>query len=124
MLAQHITTSDFCAVWNPQVALYSKDAQSKAASFLERTGHTKNCIKDIVVNGPMTEWYVQQIANPNHQVKRVSRQPQSVADLVILESIVIVSLMSPQSECALEIKNKHFADFNRWYFTTLWELLP
>lgn len=124
VLAQHITTSDFCAVWNPQVALYSKDAQSKAASFLERTGHTKNCIKDIVVNGPMTEWYVQQIANPNHQVKRVSRQPQSVADLVILESIVIVSLMSPQSECALEIKNKHFADFNRWYFTTLWELLP
>ncbi len=123
VLAGYSLNKDFCAVWNPQVALYSKDTQRQIAFLLEKTGKRKNCIKDIVVNGPMTDWYAQRIVNPNHKVKKVTEEPPGVSDLVILDGVVLISLMSPESECAIEIRNKHFADFSRWYFMLLWERL-
>jgi hypothetical protein len=123
VLSGYILSRDFCAVWNPQVALYSKDLQSQVAFFLEKTGKRQNRIKDIIVDGPMTDWYAQRIINPNHKIKRVAQELPGVSDLVIMDGIVLISLMSPESECALEIRNKHFADFSRWYFMTLWERL-
>lgn len=123
VLRGYILNSDYCAVWNPQVALYSKEIQEWATHFLEKTGKRRSCIKDIIVNGPMADWYAQKVANPNHKVKRVAQELQSVADLVIVDDVVLISLMSPESESALEIRNKHFANFSRWYFTLLWERL-
>ena len=48
----------------------------------------------------------------------------SLADLVVVNDVVIVSLNSPDAECALEIKNGHYSTFMRWYFMTLWDRLP
>lgn len=123
VLTGYILNRDFCAVWNPQVALYSKEIQDWVTRFLEKTGKRKSSIKDIVVNGPMTDWYAHRITNPNHKVRQVAQERQSVADLVIVDDVVLISLMSPESESALEIRNKQFADFSRWYFMLLWERL-
>ena len=54
-------------MWNPQVALYSKEIQEGATYFLEKTGKRRSCIKDIIVNGPMADWYARKVANPNHK---------------------------------------------------------
>lgn len=124
LLARHIHSRDFYAVWNPQVAISSVAARERAQLFLQNSARNRNKVHDILADGPMTRWYISQILNDQHQVRIIDPGETSLADLVVTDDVVIVSLNSPDAECALEIKNGHYATFMRWYFMSLWDRLP
>lgn len=130
ILDQNIFTKDFCAIWNPQVSIYSETVKARIARFLEKTARRKNHIWDVIPAGPKTKWYIDNIRNENHQVRLIPLDPtgsnehSSLADLIIVDDLVIVSLNVAHNESALLIKSDPFATFMRWVFKSLWNALP
>ncbi len=123
-LAKYILTHDFCAIWNPQVAIPSEQLRRRVEWFLRHTAKQRNHVKDLLVAGPMTDWYCSNIKNPNHEVRVIEDGYSGMADLVILHDMVLISLNPLDTECALEIKNEHYAEMMRWHFNLLWKNLP
>ncbi len=123
LLAKYIFHRDYCAMWNPQLAVYSPAVKKRLLIFFEETAKSKNKIRDILIAGPMANWYIKHIKNPYHEVRLLEDKNPGLADQFVVDNSVIISLNSPESENALEIKNQHYADFARWQFTSLWDRL-
>ena len=123
-LAKYIHTNDFCAIWNPQVAIPSEQIRNRVEWFLRETAKQRNHVKDLLVAGPTTDWYRGNIKNPNHEVRVSEGGYTGIADLVILPDMVLISLNPINTGCALEIKNEHYAEMMRWHFNLLWKNLP
>ena len=123
LLAKYIHTESYCAVWNPQVAISSPTVKQWVTDYAKISARNRNKVKDIMIDGPSTRWYLSQIKNPYHQYRLVKDGDVGLADLVISKDVVILSLNSPGTECAIEIRNNHYAKFMRWYFESLWERL-
>lgn len=123
LLSKYILFRDYTAIWNPQVAIYSPEVKKRMQQFLKETAKNKNKIKDILIDGPLTQWYLGHIKNPNHQVRIIKDEDPNLADLIVVDDSVILSLNSPESESAVQIKNAHYASFMRWYFMNLWDRL-
>jgi predicted transcriptional regulator len=124
LLRQHIFEKDFCAVWNPQIAITSPRVKERIRIFLEETGKKRLRIKDILADGPMARWYINNIKNDRHEVKLIKGEDKSMADIIVTDELIIIELNSPDSESALEIKSKHLSLFMKWFFMSLWERLP
>jgi predicted transcriptional regulator len=101
LLEKYIITKDYCAVWNPQVVLDPDSVKEFGIEFLKKSARNRNKIKDIMIDGPMTRWYISKINNPNHQWRIVPDGDCGLADLVVVDDVVILSLNSPDASCAL-----------------------
>jgi len=123
LLKKHLVLENYCAIWNPQVAIYSENVRSSVSQFLKETGKRQNHIRDILVKGSECEWYCEQITNKNHQVRKIEDSSEVLADLIILADSVIVSLNVPEHERAIKIKNQEYASFMLWFFNSLWKKL-
>lgn len=124
VLKKYIFAKDFCAIWNPQVAITSHEDQTWITQFLTATARKKTLIKEILVEGPMTTWYLNQRNNPNHIAKILKKEELGRAGMIILDGIVLLSNRSENTTNALEIKNSHYSSFMREYFHSFWERLP
>lgn len=123
LIGKYVYTQTYCAVWNPQVAISSPSVKQWMSDWATISARHKNKIRDILVDGPKTRWYLSQIKNPNYEFRLVADGDGGLADLVIANEIVILSLNSPGTECAIEIRNSHYARFMKWYFEELWDRL-
>lgn len=124
LVDKYLVKSDICAVWNPNLWLDNELSKKNVARFLRLSTKRKNRVRDIVHPGPMTTWYQGKISNPHHEVRTIDMKGTGLSDVFVAADVVVVSLSSTKQDCALEIKNRHFADFMRWYFESLWERLP
>ena len=126
LLDKYIFTKDFCAIWNPQASIYSETVKNRIAKFLEKTARNKNAIKDIFPEGPKTRWYIKNIKNPKHEYRIIpsgnaeAKYQTDVADLILVEDMVLISLNIPHNESMLMIKSQPFENYMRWLFDTLW----
>lgn len=123
LLARYIYHRNYDAIWNPQVAIYSPFIKKRMLIFFEESAKSKNKIRDILIDGPMATWYIKRIKNPYHEVRVIEDKNPSLADQFVVDNSVIITLNSPESEAAIEIKNVHVADFTRWTFKNLWDRL-
>lgn len=123
LLAKYTQSQDYCAVWNPQVAISTPKVKQYLSDWAKISGRNRNKVKDILIDGPMTRWYLSQIKNPYHRYRLITESNEGLADLVIVQEVVILSVNSPGTECAIEIRNAHYAQFMRWYFDSLWSRL-
>jgi sugar-specific transcriptional regulator TrmB len=123
LLDKYILSYNFCSVWNPQLAITTQFVEHRVLRFLRLSGKRRNVIKEIVPPGPRTDWYIKNISNPNHEVRFTDFEATGTSDLLIVEDAVVIALNSLDNESALEIKNKHYSDFMRWYFKSLWARL-
>lgn len=123
LLDKYILSHDFYSVWNPQLAVVSPFIEQRVLRFLRLSGKRRISIKEILARGPKTDWYMQNISNPKHEVRVTDFEETGSSDLLIVKDAVVVSLSSLNNESALEIVNQHYADFMRWYFKSLWSRL-
>ena len=123
LIEKYVLKHDFCAMWNPQASILDDVKRGKVKAFLELTGKTKNRIQEILARGPVTEWYCQNITNPNHEVRFLDPNEAGLADVMVVGDVTIMSLNSPGDESALELIHPDYATFMRWFFSSLWSRL-
>lgn len=123
LIERYCIKSDFCALWNPQASILGEDKMAKVKAFLAITAKRRNKIQDIVARGPISDWYCDNISNPNHEVRFLDGSDAGLADMLVAGNSVIMSLNTPNDESALEVINPHYATFMRWFFNNLWTRL-
>jgi sugar-specific transcriptional regulator TrmB len=109
------------AIWDPNIAVYDDEVKRGLSIFFDKTATQKNKIQEILVKGPVTDWYISQIKNKNHTCKTIDSKIITVADLAIYEEdIVLFSLNNPHSEAGLVIHNKDLFTFMKQMFDLIW----
>ncbi|MDP3976350.1 MAG: helix-turn-helix domain-containing protein [bacterium] len=123
VLKSALMGGDFDAFFNPQVEFQSKEIQEATLEFLAETAKTKPHIRDIIVAGPMANWYMKKIKNPNHQVKTIPTDKKILSDMIMIEGAVYLMQFSPQREVGIRIVEPDFYESMKTVFEIMWENL-
>lgn len=111
---------DFYSIFNPQLALQGK-FKPLVQSFLEHTSKTKPKIREIVVPGPLADWYLSHIKNPRHDVRVLSKNSAIFSDIILVKGSVILNHYDPAQETCIKITEKNFYRSMQTVFEELWE---
>jgi hypothetical protein len=74
--------------------------------------------------GPLADWYVGAITNPNHEVKVITGDVESPMDCILLHNASVVIDYAHPSAKGIVIKHEGHQRFMKTYFDTLWAALP
>lgn len=111
---------DFCAIFNPQVALQGP-FKDLVASFLWETAKTKPTIREIAVAGPEAKWYLKQIKNPNHYLRLLPSNSRIFSDMIFVRGSLIFNHYDPKQETSIKITEKNLYNSMMAIFERLWE---
>jgi sugar-specific transcriptional regulator TrmB len=118
-LEELLLSGDFCAMYNPQIAIQGR-VKTIIADFLEKTAINKPHIREIVVDGPMADWYVERINNSNHVVKRIPKSKKIMSDIIIKDGWVVLSHYDVDSHLAVRIEHPGFFQSMQTLFDIMW----
>lgn len=120
-MEEAILSGDFCAIFNPQAL--QKNQLPTVKNFLKVSASSKNNIREIMVDGPMADWYDSTINNPNHLTKRISAEKKYSSDMILSNGIVALLNYKKENEVAIKIKEPNLYQSMLTLFETLWEKL-
>jgi len=123
-LEEAIMSGDFCAVFNPQVALQTPRIRDLVVGFLESTSKTKPKIREIFPAGSDTDFYTQLINNPNHEFKTIEKDRLIVSDVIIFDGAVVLNNYEHDLESSIKIKEPGLYKTMQTVFDMLWEQIP
>lgn len=124
LMYKHNCFDNHYAIWDPNTAIYDKEVKNGIEVFFEKSSKQKNKIREILVKGPLTDWYISKIKNKDHICKTVDSKLITVADLCIYEKdITLISLNNPNSETGLVIHNQDLFNFMKQIFDFMWTTL-
>jgi sugar-specific transcriptional regulator TrmB len=118
-LESALTGGDFCAIFNPQKACVGKTGEV-VERFLEKTAQTKPVIRELVVPGPLTDWYRSRIQNPNHSVRDISPPENLFSDIILFGDSIVINHYDPKGERSIQITEKQFHQSMMALFEMLW----
>lgn len=121
-LNKALVEGHFSAIFNPQIACVGP-GKPIIAQFLAQTGETKPPIREIIVRGPMAEWYKKQVRNPNHQIKELAPERKILSDMIFADGAVILSHYGQLGEESIKITHHHFYLTMLSVFEELWRSL-
>jgi len=111
---------DFCAIFNPQIAVNPK-SKSSVLEYLKQTGITKPTIREIAVEGPMTDWYMKNMRNKNHTVKVVPKSRVIYTNMIMRDGAVVMTHYSLKGVMTIKISHNDFFESMMTIFEMLWE---
>ena len=112
----------YCAIFNPETGC-TGPCQAVVVKFLEHTALSQPLIKEIVTQGPMTEWYKNQIKNPNHLLKKLPQESSFFSDIILTEDSLIINLYGMRDEKTVKITHKDLYESMKNVFDVLWDSL-
>jgi len=120
---QGLQGAEYRSIWNPQIAGVGagKDVMKR---FLRRSNDLQIPLKDIVVAGPISNWYRRQIRNPAHEVREIPENSGICSDITITDGSIILAHYSRGEELAIRIRQQTFHDTIRAVFDAWWQGLP
>lgn len=118
-----ISQNNFDGIFNPQVLFKTLENKSKIKSFLEQTEIKKTKIREILVSGKETDWYIKKINNPNHICKIITKEVSIESDTIITDDFVIISHYSKADDVAIKITHQAYVLSQKNIFNLLWNLL-
>ena len=123
LLENAITSGDYRGVFNPQLAFAGK-GKALIERFLERDAIECRSIQEIVVAGPMADWYRGAIKNPRHEVKVIEGNVEKPMDCILLHNASVVIDYAHPTAKGIVIRHEGYQSFMSTYFDTLWAALP
>lgn len=116
-----LVSGDFTSFFNPQLAIKSERYKTLVKNFLKSTSKTKATIREIMVSGPMTDWYKSFVNNPNHKIKEIDKDAQFFSDVILINDYVIFNSYDPKNEVGIKIREKHLHQSLLTLFNWMWE---
>lgn len=110
------------SIFDPQTALLGP-LKEVSVKFLRHSEKLKSHIKEIIVSGPMAEWWKGNVRNPNHKIKEISTPIPLMNDVILFDGTVHMSNYEASQEIAISIRHKNYYDFMEAIFDALWERL-
>lgn len=120
-LEETLISGDFTSFFNPQLAIKSERYKTLVKNFLKSTANTKANIREIMVAGPMTDWYKSHVNNPNHQIKEMDTSTLFFSDIILVNDYVIFNSYDPKNEVGIKIHEKHLHQSLLTLFNWMWE---
>jgi predicted transcriptional regulator len=121
-LERMLSGRELYAIWNPQVSTTGR-AKSIVREFLRRTALSEARILDLMVPGPMTEWYRRLVSNPRHEMRLLPTHVRIASDLAVVEDSIFFVHYERGDEFAVRVTHQTCAATMRAAFELLWELL-
>jgi DNA-binding MarR family transcriptional regulator len=118
-----LLSGDFDAIFNPQMSFALPNMDEVIMKFLKETAQTKSHIREIAVEGPLTEWYQSHIKNPNHQLKIIDSSEHIYSDMIFVNDKVVLIQYDPEHEVGIEIRQKEYYESMKTVFEMLWKRL-
>ena len=123
VMMDYVTEHDFCAIWNPKLAISSARVRKRVLDYLARSGKRKSRIREILSRSSETEWYKSSIANRNHQVRTYSGNLKTDTDILLLRNRVIFCENGALGENAIEIQHAGVFSILQEIFDNWWAAL-
>lgn len=118
-LEDSLLGGDFCAIFNPQVAIKGQ-IKDIVINFLKETAKTRPRIREIAVAGSTTDWYKSYIRNPNHIVKELPSAQKFPTDMILLKGSVILSHYELRNALSIKITHQEFYQSMMTMFEMTW----
>lgn len=112
---------DFSGIFNPQAI--QKSQIPIVENFLRKTAGSKPHIRDIMIDGPMADWYDSHINNPNHLTKRISSERKFFSDMIVGNGTVVLLHYYQGKQIGIKIKEPDFYQSMTTLIELLWEKL-
>ena len=123
VMMKYVTENDFCAIWNPKLAISSARVRKRVLDYLARSGKRKSRIREILSGSNETEWYRESITNRNHQVRTYSGNLKTDTDILLLKNRVIFCENGALGESAIEIHHTGVFSILQEIFDSWWVTL-
>ncbi|MEK9159935.1 MAG: helix-turn-helix domain-containing protein [Patescibacteria group bacterium] len=120
-LEETLLSGDFTSFFNPQLAIKTERYKNLVKNFLKSTSNTKVQIREILVAGPMTDWYKSHVNNPNHQIKEMESSALFFSDVILVNDYVIFNSYDPKNEVGIKIREKHLHQSLLTLFNWMWD---
>ena len=122
LLEELLVGGNFSAIFNPQITIIP-EVKDVIVSCLSQSAQSKPPIREIVVAGPMTDWYLKRISNPNHQVKEIPSDKNIFSDMILSDGIVTLLHYEANREVAFRITHDDYYMSMMCVFEMLWDSL-
>lgn len=120
-LEETLVSGDFTSFFNPQLAIKSERYKTLVKNFLISTSKTKATIREIMVSGPMTDWYKSFVDNPNHKIKEIDKDARFFSDIILINDYAIFNSYDPKNEVGIKIREKHLHQSLLTLFNWMWD---
>ncbi len=120
-LGEAIVSGDYIGIFNPQAL--QKSHIPLVEQNLKKTNADKYNIREIVVSGPVADWYITKINNPNHHLKEIAADKKFFSDMIIGQGTVVILNYYQENQVGIKIKEPDFYQSMVTLFETLWEKL-
>lgn len=121
-LEEALALGEFAAIFNPQLA-QTKATLPVVKHFLKESGARKAKIREIVVAGERTDWYLGAIKNPNHELRVLPANTELRSDIILADDAMIVLDYTRGHPSALKIKQRNLYLSMMAMFERLWKEL-
>jgi len=122
-LMQRICSQDFCGIFNPQ-AFSKEDKFIYLKEFLQHANNSTRNIREIAVSGPITDWYLTQLTNPNHQVKIIDKPEKLfLTNIVLIKNSIVFTNHLDNMEASIIVDNQQLYETFQFLFNQLWKNL-
>ncbi len=106
-LGQIFELPSFAAIFNPQIALVGK-GKEMTKRFLDGSKSRRPKIRELIVPGPMADWYTANIRNTAHVVRELPASSRIASDIVIADGCVVILHYQARRELGLKIRHTGF----------------
>lgn len=111
---------DFCAIFNPQLAVNPK-SKAAVAKYLKTTAQKKPKIREVAVAGPMTDWYKERIKNPNHSFRTIPSTSGILSNIIIRERFVVIAHYTEKGMMSIKVDHPDFYSTMMCTFEIVWK---
>jgi predicted transcriptional regulator len=122
-LAEILSEGHYSGIFNPQIVCIGK-VKKIVAKFLAEGVNSRVPIRELAVPGKVTEWYIQQIRNPNHQMRTLPANMSIESDIILSKGRVIFGHYKEGRELALQIRQPDLFASLTGIFEHLWSYAP
>ena len=112
---------DYCSIFNPQIVFKTEGAKKIGLNHLKEASQTRPHIRDIVVAGPQTDWFMKHAKNPNHQFKIIPEDKKILSDMIFMKGDVYLIHYEKGKEVAIKITQQGYYASMMTIFEMLWK---
>lgn len=114
---------NYLGIFNPQTAFARKQTKNIGLKCLKLSGRAQAPIREIAVRGPLCDWWISNIDNPNHRIIQVQMTSGLLTDQIITRNEVVLTNYSPGREMCIVIKHPDYHELMTEVFNLLWQSL-
>jgi predicted transcriptional regulator len=122
-LVETLAPGHYSGLFDPQI-LYRGTWKKALQKMLDLQAVEKPPLREIIVEGRLTEEYTRAIRNPNHELKILKSPIPLLTDFSLVNGMAVLNNYAEGKEMILQIRHESFYQMLRLVFDCMWNSLP